>query len=120
MRIEAMLTSDESMGLRITAETPAEGAFLAQFSKKKIHWSSAKVNGDDRNGEASELILLEIPPWTENTIAAKELGRLGGLKGGRARAEALTKEQKSAAGRKAVEARWARHRKNEAELSRTK
>ena len=40
--------------------------------------------------------------------AAAELGRRGGLKGGKARAERLTPEQRSEAARKAVQARWRR------------
>ena len=39
---------------------------------------------------------------------AVALGRMGGLKGGRARAEKLTKEQLSEQGRKAVLTRWAK------------
>ena len=39
--------------------------------------------------------------------AAVALGRLGGLKGGKARAEKLTKEQRSAIAKKAAKARWA-------------
>jgi hypothetical protein len=38
--------------------------------------------------------------------AAVALGRKGGKKGGRARAEKLTPEQRSASARKAAEARW--------------
>jgi hypothetical protein len=38
--------------------------------------------------------------------AAVALGRLGGLKGGPARAKKLTKEQRSEIARKAAEARW--------------
>jgi len=39
--------------------------------------------------------------------AAVALGRRGGLKGGRARADKLTPEQRSAIARKAAAARWA-------------
>ena len=39
---------------------------------------------------------------------AVERGRKGGLKGGKARAEKLTDEQRSEAARKAVKARWGR------------
>jgi hypothetical protein len=39
--------------------------------------------------------------------AAVELGRLGGLKGGKARAEKLTKERRRKIAKKAAEARWA-------------
>ena len=38
--------------------------------------------------------------------AAVELGRLGGLKGGPARAKKLTAEQRQEIARKAAEARW--------------
>ncbi|MHB1549582.1 MAG: hypothetical protein ACYCX6_00075 [Vulcanimicrobiaceae bacterium] len=38
--------------------------------------------------------------------AAVALGRRGGLKGGKARAKALTPEQRKESARKAAEARW--------------
>jgi hypothetical protein len=38
--------------------------------------------------------------------AAVELGRLGGLKGGKARAKKLTSQQRSAIAKKAVQERW--------------
>lgn len=40
--------------------------------------------------------------------AAVALGRLGGKKGGKARAQKLTPEQRSEIARKAAKARWAR------------
>jgi hypothetical protein len=40
--------------------------------------------------------------------AAVELGRRGGLKGGKARAEKLSSEERSAAARHAAESRWER------------
>jgi hypothetical protein len=40
--------------------------------------------------------------------AAVELGRKGGLKGGKARAENMTAEQRSAAAKRAADARWKR------------
>lgn len=43
---------------------------------------------------------------TETIEAAKTLSLLGASKGGHARAQALTKEERSAIARKAVEARW--------------
>ena len=49
----------------------------------------------------------EEPP-TEKNPAAVELGRLGGLKGGKARAEKLTPEQRSEIARNAVKARWSK------------
>jgi hypothetical protein len=42
----------------------------------------------------------------EKDPAAVALGRRGGLKGGRARADSLTPEQRKASAQKAAEARW--------------
>ena len=43
---------------------------------------------------------------TEKNPAAVALGRLGGLKGGAARAKKLTAEERSEIARKAAKARW--------------
>lgn len=51
----------------------------------------------------------ELDPYEGKDPAAVELGRRGGLKGGRARAEKLTAEQRSEIAKKAAAARWARH-----------
>ena len=50
----------------------------------------------------------DVSPTTEKekNPAAVLLGRLGGLKGGKARAEKLSAEKRSAIARKAAEARW--------------
>src|ERR1700752_5261717 len=50
--------------------------------------------------------------------AAKALGRRGGLKGGKARAETLTPERRSEIARQAVEARWAKTRDSVSDLPR--
>jgi hypothetical protein len=52
-------------------------------------------------GEATD----ETPPHPENPKAAA--GRIGGRKGGKARASRMTAEERSAAARKAAQARWA-------------
>ena len=51
-------------------------------------------------------------PGAKNPHAAA-LGRLGGLKGGRARAEALTPAQRRRIASRAARARWDKARKNE-------
>jgi hypothetical protein len=49
----------------------------------------------------------EIQPNDEGkNPAAQALGRLGGLKGGRARADALTPAKRKAIAKKAAQARW--------------
>lgn len=50
---------------------------------------------------------------TDKNKAAQELGRLGGLKGGKARAEKLTPKQRSEIAKKAAQARWAKKRQQE-------
>jgi hypothetical protein len=57
---------------------------------------------DIATGEAEELSLNE-----GKNPAAVELGRRGGLKGGKARAAALTAEERQASARRAAQARWA-------------
>jgi hypothetical protein len=48
---------------------------------------------------------------TPKNAAAVALGRLGGLKGGKARAQKLTAAERQESARKAVEARWSKHKK---------
>ncbi len=47
-------------------------------------------------------------PEPEKNPAAVALGRLGGLKGGKARAAKLTTKQRKTAARKAAQARWSK------------
>lgn len=49
------------------------------------------------------------PPKPEKNPAAVALGRLGGLKGGKARAEKLTAKQRQEIAQKAAEKRWKKH-----------
>ena len=52
----------------------------------------------------------DVPPGPETTKdpAAVALGRRGGLKGGKARAERMTPEQRAEAASKAARARWSK------------
>lgn len=61
----------------------------------------AKSIVDEATGEAAAL-----PEEPEKNPAAVELGRLGGLKGGAARAKKLTAQERSEIARKAAKARW--------------
>jgi hypothetical protein len=49
----------------------------------------------------------------EKNPAAVELGRRGGLKGGKARAAKMTPEERSESARKAAKARWAKKRQRD-------
>jgi len=68
---------------------------------------------EDINTVASQIVELTTgqPAKTaeakpEKNPAAVALGRLGGLKGGKARAERLSPERRKEIARKAAEARW--------------
>jgi hypothetical protein len=50
----------------------------------------------------------------EKNPAAVELGRLGGKKGGKARAEKLSPERRKEIARKAAKARWDKMKREEA------
>ena len=67
---------------------------LSQLAKRIV---------DEATGEAEKT----LPPPEKNQ-AAVELGRLGGKKGGKARAKALTPEERSNIAKKAAAARWSK------------
>ena len=48
----------------------------------------------------------EAPPDPNKNLKAVTLGRMGGLKGGKARADSLTPEQRKEIAKKAAEKRW--------------
>lgn len=77
------------------------------------HSSKKPKRSRDLNVLASEIVRAATEgdpetPAKEDTRNphAVALGRLGGVKGGKARAEKLTPEQKSEIARKAAKARW--------------
>lgn len=70
-------------------------------SKLDTHQNAARVFSQATQGEYTPPAL----PKAKNP-AAVMLGRLGGLKGGPARAAALTKARRREIGRKAAQARW--------------
>jgi hypothetical protein len=54
-------------------------------------------------------ITENLPPEDGKNPAAVALGRLGGLKGGKARANSLTQEERKAIAAKAAASRWAKN-----------
>jgi hypothetical protein len=65
----------------------------------------AKAITDDATGQAPPK-----PAEPEKNPAAVALGRLGGLKGGRARAKKLSRQRRSEIAKRAAKARWDRDR----------
>lgn len=66
----------------------------------------AKMIVDIATGEAEET----IAPVSGKNPAAVALGRLGGLKGGKARAKVLSAKRRTEIAKKAAKARW--HKKD--------
>ena len=64
----------------------------------------AKLIGDILTGQIEDR--APTPEEQGKDPAAVALGRKGGLKGGKARASAMTKRERSAAAKKAAKARW--------------
>lgn len=61
----------------------------------------AKFITDQATGEKKEQVQIF-------NVHAVELGRLGGLKGGKARAKKLSKKRRSEIAKKAAKARWSK------------
>jgi hypothetical protein len=77
----------------------------------------SRKNGGDPNELAARIVAESTGDSTphereaapEKNPAAVALGRLGGLKGGKARAAKLSAKKRSAIARKAASARWKKH-----------
>jgi len=67
---------------------------------------------EDENTIAAQIVDLTTgQPRKEKNPAAVALGHLGGLKGGKARAEKLTPRRRKAIAQKAAKARWSSKQK---------
>jgi hypothetical protein len=73
-----------------------------KFKRPKDTNQKAKMIVDIATGEAEE----SIAPLSGKNPAAVALGKLGGLKGGKARANSLTAKKRTEIARKAAKARW--------------
>jgi hypothetical protein len=78
---------------------------MAKTTRPKDTNQLAKNILDIATGEKEDTVK---PPIDEVKAAAAALGRLGGLKGGNARAKSLTPEERTEIARKAAKARWNR------------
>lgn len=76
---------------------------MAKKKRPKDTNERAKLIVDIATGEAEE----KNPDEGKNK-AAVELGRLGGIKGGKARAAKLTAKKRKQIAQKAAQARWAK------------
>jgi hypothetical protein len=92
------------------ADVPAfrlcDNGCMAERLKKRPRdpLALAKLIGDIATGQ-----IKHAEPDTRNP-AAVELGRLGGIRGGKARAQKLTPEQRKEIAQKAAQRRWVKSR----------
>jgi hypothetical protein len=68
----------------------------------------AKSIVDELTADVDDTIANEPELKPQKNLAAVALGRLGGLKGGKARAEKLSPKRKKAIATKAAQARWSK------------
>jgi len=96
------------MSAPITLDTPDDAQYTPNMQKR----SSRKKQGPEDANEIAFRVVQQAtseapePVPDEKNPAAVALGRLGGLKGGKARAAKFTPEQRSEMARKAAQARW--------------
>lgn len=69
----------------------------------------ARATGEEPDN-APEAAKVADPTPEERHAAAVALGRLGGLKGGRARAAKMSAEERRESAKKAAQARWSKPR----------
>lgn len=105
----AMLESGEmSLSRRGNDVTADEISVLKReiaFLEKVLARSKAPLR---RPTDPNQLAKQIIDEATTENAAAVALGRLGGIKGGKARAEKLSSEKRAEIARKAAAARWKR------------
>lgn len=86
-----------------SSKPPKRPRDINQLAKFIVDQTTGEVPPDPETTEQ-----VPVVPSTEDAIraAAAELGRRGGLKGGKARAAKLTPAQRAEIARKAAKARW--------------
>jgi hypothetical protein len=82
-------------------------------TRKKRHIDLNKLAAQIVAEATGQVPVQEEPatPVKEKNPAAVALGRLGGLKGGKARAEKLSAKKRKAIAQKAAKSRWANYQK---------
>ena len=89
---------------RAAALSPERRSEIARLASR-ARWGKKEAREADRSTQPA--LPKEIPPPPEKNPDAVALGRLGAVKGGHARAAALSPVRRSEIGRLASRARWA-------------
>jgi hypothetical protein len=103
----AMLRLEQSdKRLRKLQDAANKGHEASETSFRQLGGKPKRARKGDLNQIAASIVEQTT---REKNPAAVELGRLGGLKGGKARAESLTKKQRSAIAKRGAAEKWKRY-----------
>ena len=106
MAIDRELTPDPNLNAaRIVGQATASEGLSGDLEAAWAQWSAGIQNVDER-GMTLLRAAFEAGWEAANEGSAALLGRKGGLKGGKARAEKLTVKKRSEIAKKAAQARW--------------
>lgn len=81
---------------------------MTEYICHTIYNETKSQNESQRSQRNSQKSIVDAATAEEKNPAAVAIGKLGGLKGGRARVNGMTPEQRKESARKAAQARWSK------------
>jgi hypothetical protein len=120
-KAEAILQRLHTAGIQIIPRGDAQASIRGQFGPSqhdvlavllpdlKKQWSAILNALENRDENQAAKATLDILTAESGESPAVTLGRRGGLKGGKARAEKLSPRRRSLIAKKAAIARWQKH-----------
>ncbi len=104
--IQIIPRGDDQASIRGQFGPAQHDVLLAVLPEIKAQWPAILDALEHRDANQSAKATLEILTAETGESAAVALGRRGGLKGGRARADKLSARRRTQIARKAAETRW--------------
>jgi hypothetical protein len=95
-----------STGLPVSRDPWHHGLMVKRPAAKRDFMQVARGIVEQAIGEQMDGKPLPVPPPDERNPHAVALGSMGGKKGGKARAKALSADERQAIAKKAAAARW--------------
>lgn len=100
------------MPKRSSKDTNQTAFSVVQIATQQKFRSAIKRGARSNASASATAPALPLQEWTKNP-AAVALGKLGGIKGGKARAAKLSSEQRKAIAKKGAAARWEKNKPGE-------
>jgi hypothetical protein len=104
--IQIVPRGDDQASIRGQFGPAQHDVLLAVLPELKAQWPTILDALENRDANQSAKATLDILTAESGESPAVTLGRRGGLKGGKARAESLTKKRRAEIAKKAAQARW--------------